>query len=942
MSRKPPARFFDRWPWFRGPTALALYTALILGWVGVYQSADRHLFDSAAALTQRHVQTDLVLIEIDATSLQRLQSWPWPRRYHARLLDELRKAGIADVFYDVDFSSASSKADDEQLAHALASFTAGQVMLPAFLQMGNSLGSGGLITSVPLPMFGRHSELASVNLQPDKDGLVRHVSGSRFLNGKQVPLAGIRMARRFDHAKNHIAIDYSINPASFKRISFSDVLDGKYNPADLRNRHVMVGATAIELGDMLPVPVYQSLPGVVVQALTYQTLREGGLWKLSPWIEMAIALALAALIGMAFKQSTCRNALVLIALLTAVLGGLTLYAFRQWHLLLPFTTLVTQMGLGCSFFLLQTWKLQQNRIRAQALDLRRKDALMASVVNHSIDAIFTVTDEGMITSVNPAATQLLGSSDIRLVGRHLGALIEGFRSPAKPSLPVGSHAEDRGNETVERRCIRSDGTYFPVEIAVSPMQIDQETIYTVFVRDITERIRQRAALEHQATHDALTGLANRYLLNTCLQKLLQAWQPGQPSIGLLLIDLDKFKEINDSLGHQSGDQMLIQIAHRFTGCVGGSMTLARIGGDEFAVLIPQADIAQAVESARHLLKSFEQPFIVQNMALEIQTSIGIAFYPEDAENANVLLQNADTAMYVAKRLGSNIMLYQPEFTQKSALRMAISTGLRTAIAEAQLMMYYQPKLDLATRQVVGLEALLRWRHPQLGFITPDDIIDVAENTGLIWPLTEWTLKTALNEAKVFRQNGYAVPVAVNLSARLLQDSSLLDHIERCLSECETAPQWLTLEITESAIMSDPDRALKTAQALQAAGIDLSIDDFGTGYSSLSYLRKLPAVELKIDRSFVTDMLREGNDVLIVRSTIDLAHNLGLRVVAEGVETASMLNALRAMGCDTAQGFHISHPAPAADMEQWMAAHFERRSALQQDELNLKLRAYSYN
>lgn len=929
--------------WYRGPAALALYVALILAWMGAYESADRRLLDAASALTQHQVRTDLLLIEIDATSLQRIQRWPWPRRYHAELLEKLREAGVADVFYDVDFSSASSHADDQELTRVLASFSDGQVMLPAFLQAGNSLGMGGIVTSLPLTIFRQHSALASVNLQPDSDGLVRRISGSRLLDGQLVPLAGVHMARRFDQLKNQLSIDYSIDPASFQRISFSDVLEGKYDPSQLRNKHIMVGATAIELGDMLPVPVYQSLPGVVVQALSYQTLREGGLWKLPFWVEVTLAIALALFMGMAFKRSSCRNALALIALVTVSLGGFALYALRQWHLIVPFTTLVTQMALGCGFFLLLTWKEQQRRMRAQARDLRRKDALMASVVDHSIDAIFTLTDDGIITSVNPAATHLVGSPNIRLVGEKLNALIDGFKLPTNPDFSAGPPIADRGNETAEGRCLRADGTYFPVEIATSPMQVDQETIHTVFVRDITERIRQRAALEHQATHDALTGLANRYFLNTGLQKLLQAWQPGQPSIGLLLIDLDKFKEINDALGHQLGDQMLIQIAHRFTGCVSSSMTLARIGGDEFAVLIPEADVALAVESARHLLRCFELPFNVQQMALEIRASIGIAFYPDDAENANVLLQNADTAMYVAKRLGSSIMLYQPEFTQRSALRMVISTGLRTAISEAQLMMYYQPKLDLASHQVVGLEALLRWRHPELGFIMPDDIIDVAENTGLIWPLTEWTLKTALREAKMLRNKGYAVPVAVNLSARLLQDSTLLDHIEHCLSECETDPQWLTLEITESAIMIDPDRALKTAHALQAAGVDLSIDDFGTGYSSLSYLRKLPAVELKIDKSFVTDMLREGNDVLIVRSTIDLAHNLGLRVVAEGAETEAMLNALRAMGCDTAQGFHIGHPVPIAEIEQWMAAHFERRKTLQPyEQSDLRLCAYPYN
>jgi EAL domain-containing protein (putative c-di-GMP-specific phosphodiesterase class I) len=253
--------------------------------------------------------------------------------------------------------------------------------------------------------------------------------------------------------------------------------------------------------------------------------------------------------------------------------------------------------------------------------------------------------------------------------------------------------------------------------------------------------------------------------------------------------------------------------------------------------------------------------------------------------------------------------------------MTISTGLRQAMTDSKLEMYYQPKLDLAASRVMSVEALLRWNHPQLGFISPEEIVDVAENTGLIWPLTEWTLQNAINDARAWFGMGFQVRVAVNLSARLLQDMTLIERITACLKTCAADPQWLSLEITESAIMHDPDRALKNAKTLSARGIHLSIDDFGTGYSSLSYLRKLPVNELKIDKSFVMDMLNEGNDLLIVKSTIELAHTLGLKVVAEGVESEVVLKTLQDLGCDVVQGYLISRPIPGENMSQWLSGHY---------------------
>ncbi len=903
------------------PAALALYAvlfAIIMGWL---QPFELRLLDLRAALTRHTVDSDVVLIEIDEHSLQRLQSWPWPRRYHAQLLDALRDVGVKDIFYDVDFSSASSPEDDRRLAAALANYPRERIMLPAFIQPRSSLETGSLLDSMPLPTLRNHSTLASVNLHPDDDGLVRRITSSWRIGSNNVTLAGIRMAGLNDYRQAGVQIDYSIRPESIRRLSFADILAGNFDPGLLRDKHVIVGATAIELGDKLPVPVYRSLPGAVVQALAYQTLREGGLHNTSHTVDVSLVICLALFIGTVFRRTNWLGALLSVSGVTLALLGLTVYVYREWHLVMAGAPLIMQAVLGYGFFLVARVEQQHLRLLIQAFDLRRKDTLMSSVVNHSIDAIFTVSGSGLIKSVNPAGLLLFNTRANSLIGRDIGELVVDLaESTAMTDSLSATLAKASG--TTERQARRPDGTSFPIELALSRMDLDGEVVYTVFIRDITERVRQRETLEYQATHDSLTGLANRYLLNRTLHRALHAEGRERNNIALLLLDLNKFKEINDALGHGIGDRVLSQVAERFSDCVDESMVLARIGGDEFAVMLSESEDKQhGIEVAEALLESLARPFMVRDVALEVGASIGIAYCPAHGNDAATLLQNADTAMYAAKRAGAGVSVYHPELTQKNLLRMTISTGLRQAMTDSKLEMYYQPKLDLATNRVMSVEALLRWNHPQLGFISPEEIVDVAENTGLIWPLTEWTLQSALNDTRAWLGMGHQIRVAVNLSARLLQDMNLIERIDSCLESCGADPQSLSLEITESAIMNDPDRALKNAKTLSARGIHLSIDDFGTGYSSLSYLRKLPADELKIDKSFVMDMLNEGNDLLIVKSTIELAHTLGLKVVAEGVESEAILGTLRDLGCDVVQGYLISRPIQPDKMTQWLGGHY---------------------
>ena len=439
------------------------------------------------------------------------------------------------------------------------------------------------------------------------------------------------------------------------------------------------------------------------------------------------------------------------------------------------------------------------------------------------------------------------------------------------------------------------------------------------VRDITREKEQAAALEHMAMHDTLTGLPNRALFQDRLQQAILVSKRDGRSLALLMIDLDRFKEINDTLGHYMGDVVLIEVGKRLPGVLRKSDTIARLGGDEFAILLPSVDGNHARETADKVMKSIEEAFVIKDNSLYIGVSIGIVFYPEHGGDADSLLQRADVAMYVAKNSRCGVAVYSPEDDQHSLHHLVLTGELRCAIEDENITLNYQPKIDYKTGSVCGMEALARWEHPKHGFIPPDEFIAIAEYSGLINPLTTLVLNKALRQYTEWRKKnkGFNIIISVNLSARNLLDLQFPKEVKAMLKKWKVDPACLEFEITESAVMTDTGYALEIIRQLNEIGVRFSIDDFGTGYSSLSHLRQLPVNEIKIDKSFVMNMTEDESDAMIVRSTIDLAHNLGLSVIAEGVETAEILDMLGKLGCNGAQGYYICRPLPAAEFAEWL-------------------------
>jgi diguanylate cyclase (GGDEF)-like protein len=436
---------------------------------------------------------------------------------------------------------------------------------------------------------------------------------------------------------------------------------------------------------------------------------------------------------------------------------------------------------------------------------------------------------------------------------------------------------------------------------------------------LIDRLRQQAAeREYEALHDSLTGLANRALFHREVEAAVRAAAPDGRSVAVMLMDLDRFKDVNDTLGHHNGDELLREVASRLLATLDKEITVARLGGDEFALLVPAIrNQRHAIEEATRVRLVLERPFVLEELTVEVGATIGIAVSPDHGTEASALLQRADVAMYAAKAADSGVEAYSSDRDQYTPRRLALAGELRQAIEQGDLGVHYQPKVDLVTGQTVGVEALVRWNHPVHGPVSPDEFIPVAEQTGVIRPLTTYVLEAALEQCRAWQAEGIRLGVAVNLSVRSLLDSELPAELNRLLRRTGVPPGMLTLEITESTMMADPARVIAVVNRLGTLGVKLSIDDFGTGYSSLSYLKRLPVQEVKVDKSFVMGMGSEESDATIVRSIIDLGANLGLRVVAEGVEDEPTWFRLCELGCNVAQGYFLSAPVPAAQLTRWL-------------------------
>ena len=801
-------------------------------------------------------------------------------------------------------------------------------MLPAFEQVAETNGHKNTVyVNRPLPKFGEHAWPAVVNVTIGPDGLVRRYSYGETLDGYFVPSFGAVLANKYDTQAKPFLIDFSINANSLSRISFVDVLNGDPEALKkLKGRKVIIGSTAIELGDRFNVPNGGLIPGPVLQMLAAESILQGRmLHNSSTFLTLGGLAALVLLmIGLWSRASAGLRVVVLAGLAITIELCATLL---QARFPLVLDTSIWQATIAAYLAAVALDEIDFRKLLGRIAD-RRFHRIAMSLG----DGLVCTDQKGLITVWNPGAAAIFGYQPDEMIGQpfdRIYAASPGNKEWAPCSilnLPPGELQAANG-KVIELEGRRKNGEAFPLEVCFSKWQGVDGFQYGALIRDISVRKREAERIRYLAEHDTLTGLANRNQLQERLAATLAEAKAKQCEAALLMMDLDRFKQINDTMGHACGDQLLRDVAERLKTIVGGKGLVARLSGDEFAAVIDGADaVARAKELSERISLAFAQtPFSIGTRELCVNVSIGVAVYPKDSETAEDLLVAADLALYQAKAAGrARYAFFEPRFRDDLESRLLLEDELGLAVKDKQFEIFYQPQVNLADGRLVGAEALIRWRHPGRGLVLPDDFMPVANTSSNSDDIARWVMRDACRQGRLWQQQGHNVRLAVNLSPSQFQSGDLVPMIESILKNTGFSPSLLELEVTESILLEDDERALEIFRRIQDLGVRIAFDDFGTGYASLTYLKKFPLNKLKIDKSFVRKLRENSDDLAIVGATITLGKLLGLSVIAEGIEDKATADLLSNRGCEEGQGYYFGRPMPAKEFEREVPVDGRRR------------------
>jgi diguanylate cyclase (GGDEF)-like protein/PAS domain S-box-containing protein len=914
----------------RHGTAALLLLATVVGALhalGSFVPARNLLWQARAELAPRAPTGQIVVVEIDAKSLSALGQWPWPRRIHADLVRKLAGLGAAEIAFDVDFSSRSSDADDLAFEEALKEANGG-VVLAAFTQrLTGAPHETRSVSTRPLERLREHAWEASVNVLPDPDGTVRTYPSSVVLGGEEVPslgatLAGVRQTR------GPFLVDYSIAAGALTHVSAVDLLEGRVPSSAIAGRKAIVGATAVELRDYFHVPVHGLVPGVVLQALAAETLIQGRALAPTNLFVTALGLLVLTLAALQASRRLRWRGLVVLA------AGLGLSIEAAAHMIQATTPLALDtpawhaLLLGVAgWSVLREIDMSRVLLAISTAQGQNTQALLGQIITDNFDGIVVVDEEGTIQSASRAALEVLAAPGDDWIGRQASDLLPPALLTELRQSMKGDAAEDRQPRALTVSVGGATRT-FEYVITLSRLSgVDADgrsragqRVACLTFRDITERRLAEKRLAYLARYDTLTGLPNRHHL---VEHVSGALKRGDPCAALMLIDLDRFKTVNDTLGHHVGDLLLHEVARRGFELVPPPNLVARLGGDEFAVVYEGASSKEDLaDLAARLIAQLSEPYEIGGSRLAVGASIGIVHLDGAAHDVSTAMRNADMALYQAKRAGgAGYRFFDASMNVAVQARQRLEVALRDALARDEFAVAYQPQVDLSTGTLVGVEALLRWEHPERGAVSPAEFVPVAEEIGLMEGLGEWVLQRACADAASWPM---PIRLAVNVSPSQFTRGDLVASATRALELSSLPPEHLELEITESLFLQGDTTVKARMEALSRLGVSFALDDFGTGYSSLGYIRTFPIDKIKIDRSFVSGLPHDTEAVAIVQAVVALATGLGLRVNAEGVESEEQRKLLQLLGCNEGQGYGLGRPQSAAEIAAILAGQSAER------------------
>lgn len=927
--------------------ALAVLSGLLERW-------DNVIYDATLRLKRGATPDDIVIVAIDDRSLKQLGRWPWSRHVHAQLLERLTRAGVRAVAFDIMFAEAANDdGGDTHLAGAIAAN--GNVVLPVFPDQESA--SGPLREVQPLRAFAQvAAKLGHVDTELDRDSVIRSVYLQAGLSSPVWPTLALAMLEQvapgeWQHLPGEtrapvggasasqwlrdyrLLVNFLGAPGRFREVSFADVLQQDALLNSLRGRFVLVGVTAAGLGRSLATPVSgeaQPMSGVEFNATVLDNLRNRA-W-LSP-LRGPLYAALLSLFALApallYPRCSPRQGLAVAAVLTVLtisVPVLLLLAFDLW--LAPAPALLA----GACSYPLWSWR----RVERAARSLRRERELARATLHAIGDAVVTTDHDGLVTYMNPVAEALSEQARRDAIGRHISTIFWSAQKAERDKAMLIIEQALRENRSVRSPSYallnRRFGDAYAVRITASPIVAEDGSRQGAVIafHDVTENLSLSRQVAHQATHDALTRLPNRELLADRVTQAIAAARRDGDMLAVLFLDLDGFKYINSSHGHAVGDALLVEIAERLSHVARAHDTVARWDGDQFGVLLTGISQTDGVGAqAQRFLDIGNDPYTLEHHDVRITGSIGVSIYPRDGEDVESLFKHADAALHrVKQRERNGIGYYDEAYDARARQHLQVANALHHALRNGEFELYYQPTLALDSDQVTGAEALLRWHHPQQGLLLPGEYVPVAEESDLIHHIGEWVFQQACRQARHWQLAGLPLKIGINVSARQLAHDGWLGSVKAALALTGVDARNITLEITESAVMHERERAGRLLQSLKGLGLRIAIDDFGTGYASLANLKQLPVDQVKIDQSFIRDLTSDAGDAAITRAVIAMAHSMHLSVIAEGVENAAQMAFLRAHRCDEIQGYYLGRAMPAAELERWIGARAGHSSMAQ--------------